>query len=150
MKSEFGDRKTVGTMIAETQEEHEKSDSIEVGDLVREFGKQYMSNLFDYIEFGSKHYDKFFINILSRKGKLYNYRAIEVFPYIEPELPLMEPNQDVWEIDCRKQEFNFLWTLPDEAEFDIILAHPEKESEQLIEWINIYKDFKRKSKVVSL
>lgn len=147
MKSKFGNRKTVGSMLIDTHKEHMKSSPIEAGDLVNEYGKKYMSDLYDYIEEGSKHSDKFYINILSRKTELYQGRAIEVFPRIELTLPLMEPNQDVWYIDCVNQKIEFLWTLPDENEFDLVLANPSKDSEDLIKWINIYKDLKKKSKI---
>lgn len=146
MKSEYGDRETIGSQLLKTHDEHMKSDPIEAGDFVNEFGKQYMSDLFDYLEYGSKHYDKFYINILSRKTKLYQQRAIEVFPRIEPDLPLMEPNQDVWAVNCAKQSYDLLWSLPDESEFDLVLANPCKDNEKLIHWINIYKDLKRMSK----
>lgn len=145
MKSEFGDRKTIGTQIVETQEKHEKSDPIEVGDLVREFGKKYMSDLFDYIEEGSKKFDKFYINILSRKTKQFNRRAIEIFPYIQPVLPRMQPNQEVWRVDCVKQKYDLEWSLPDVTEFDMVLANPSKDNKKLIEWIKIYKNFQKKS-----
>lgn len=146
MKSEFGDRKTVGSMLVDTHDKHMKSAPIEAGALVDEFGKKYMSDLYDYVEYGSKHYDKFYINILSRKTKQYLRRAIEVFPRIEPSLPLMEPNQDVWAVDCVKQSVKFLWTLPDEEEFDLVLANPNKDNEDLVKWINIYKGFQKKAK----
>jgi len=146
MKSEYGDRKTLGTMLSETHDEHMKSDPIEVGDFVNEFGKQYMSDLFDYIEFGSKHYDKFYINILARKTKLLLYRGTEVYPFISPSIPKMQPNQEVWVVDCRKQTYDVYWSLPDVTEFDMVLANPCKDNEKLIKWINIYKDFQEKAK----
>ena len=145
MKSEFGNRKTLGSQLLETHDEHLKSDSIETGDLVNEFGKQYMSDLFDYIEFGSKYYDKFFINILSRKTKLYLGRAIEVFPRIERTIPPMEPNQDVWAVDCERQHFELLWTLPDENEFDLVLSDKSNDGKDLVKWIKIYQKLKKES-----
>ncbi len=146
MKSQFGDRETLGTMLVETHDEHMKSTPIEVGDFVAKFGKQYMKDLFNYIEIGSKNWDKFYINILSKKSKLYMGRAIEVEPYVSEALPMMQPNQEVWVVDCRKQTYKIYWSLPDVTEFDTVLAYPCEDNKQLIHWINIYKDFQKKAK----
>jgi len=148
MKSEYGDRETVGSQIIDTHEKHLKSQSMEVGDLVNEFGKKYMEYLYDYVEEGSQYYDKFYVEILSRKTKLYMHRAIEMFPYITPNLPPMQENQDVFYIDCVDQKIELLWTLPDRSEFDLILANPDKDSEKLIEWIKIFKKGTKKKKII--
>jgi len=145
MKSKFGDRETLGSMLVNTHEEHLKSKPLEVGELIDQYGKQYMSDLYDYIEEGSKEFDQFYINILSRKTKLYLRRAIEVFPYIMPVIPMMQTNQEVWYIDCEKQEIKLLWSLPDESEFDIIL-NAEDADPQAVHWIKEYKRLQKESK----
>lgn len=139
MKSTFGDRNTIGTDLLNTHEEHLKASPIEVGEFVEEFGKQYMKDILDWAAEGAKSYDKFYLNIFTRKSKLYLGRAFEVIPYIEKSLPLMQENQDVWKIDCVSQKIFHMWTLPEESEFDMILANPCKDNEKLIKWINIFK-----------
>lgn len=147
MKSQFADRDTVGTMIVNTHEKHINSDPIEAGEITNEFGKKYMSDLIDYVEEGTKTFDKFYINILSRKTKLYMRRAIEVFPYIMPKLPMMQTNQDVWFVDANEQKLELLWSLPDESEFDMVLNDPTNGNEQGKFWIKEYLKLKKGNKI---
>ena len=146
MKSQFADRDTIGQMILDTHEKHINSDPIEVGEFINEFGKQYMKDLIDYVEKGTNYFDKFYINILSRKTKLFMRRAIEMFPYIMPKLPLMQPNQDVWYVDSEKQKLELLWTLPDESEFEMVLQDPTENNENGKFWIREYIKMKKGKK----
>ena len=140
MKSQYGERETIGSQIVSTHEKHLKSDPIECGEITEAYGKNYMRNLFDYIEEGSRKFDHFYVIIMSRKTAQFNYRGIEVFPFISPSLPPMQANQDVWYVDCVRQHYELLWCLPDEKEFDVILSNPNKDNESLIRWINIFKE----------
>jgi len=139
MKSEFGDRETIGSMLANTHEEHIKNAPIEAHDLSREMGKSYMKGLFDNMEQNSGRIDRYYISVKSRKTKIYRERAIEHFYFSHEVLPPMEENQDVWFVDYESQKLELLWSLPERSEFDMIL-NEDKPDPQLVKWITIFKN----------
>lgn len=149
MKSEYGDRKTLGTQILETQEEHDKSPSVEIGDLSHELGKGYMKGLIDCIELHRNAIAKYYIRVKTQKNPLFPDRAINVTYEAVKHLPLMEHNIDVWYVNNALDKLELYWSLPHLDEFPIYLANKHRYSEKLIEWIEIYQRFREKAKKAS-
>lgn len=147
MKSEYGDRDTLGTQILKTQEEHDKSGSVEIGDLSHELGKGYMNGLIDCIEIHRKpEFPKYYIIVKIQRNPLFPDRALNVTYEAVKELPLMEHNRDVWYVNNAMDKLELLWSLPHINEFPIYLANKHRYSKKLIEWIEIYQGFREKEK----
>lgn len=146
MKSEYGDRETLGTQILKTQEEHDKSSPVEIGDLSHELGKGYMNGLIDCVELHRNSIAKFYIEVKTQKNPLFPDRAINVTYTAREHLPLMEHNMDVWYVNNAANKLELLWSLPHLSEFPIYLANPQKYSNKLMEWITIYQGFRDKAK----
>jgi hypothetical protein len=146
MKSEYGDRDTLGTQILQTQEEHDKSSSIEIGDLSHELGKGYMKGLIDCIEIHRNSIGKYYIEVKTQKNPLFPDRALNITYEAVRHLPLMEHNMDVWYVNNAIDKLEILWSLPHISEFAFYLAHKHKYSKKLIEWIEIYEGFREKVK----
>ncbi len=146
MKSEYGDRKTLGAQILETQEEHDKSSAVEIGDLSHELGKGYMNGLIDCVELHRNTIAKYYIRVKIQRNPLFPERALNVTYEAVESLPPMEHNMDVWYVNNAIDKLELLWSLPHLNEFQIYLSNPEKYSKKLIEWIKIYEKFMKKSK----
>lgn len=146
MKSEYGDRETLGTQILKTQEEHDRSSPVEIGDLSHELGKGYMSGLIDCIELHRNSIAEFYIEVKIQKNPLFPDRAINVTYKAVEHLPLMEHNMDVWYVNNALDKLELLWSLPHISEFPLYLTHKHKYSKKLIEWIEIYQGFRNKAK----
>lgn len=146
MKSEYGDRKTLGTQILETQEEHDRSSPVEIGDLSRELGKGYMNGLVDCVEMHRNSRAEYYIEVKIQKNPLFPDRAINVTYTTVPHLPLMQHNMDVWYVNNALNKLEVLWSLPHISEFPIYLTNKHKYSKKLIEWITIYQGFRDKAK----
>ena len=146
MKSEYGDRKTLGTQILETQEEHDKSSPVEIGDLSHELGKGYMKGLIDCIELHRHAIVKFYIRVKTQRNPLFPDRALNITYEAVESLPLMEHNIDVWYVNNALDKLELLWSLPHIDEFSIYLTYKHRYSTKLIEWIETYQGFVDKSK----
>lgn len=146
MKSEYGDRDTLGTQILETQEEHDKSSSIEIGDLSHELGKGYMKGLIDCLELHRDCVAEYYIEVITKKNPLFPDRAINVTYEAVKYLPPMEHNMDVWYVNNALDRLELLWSLPHISEFPIYLTNKHLYSNKLIEWMEIYQNFRSKAK----
>lgn len=149
MKSEYGDRKTLGTQILETQEEHDKSGSVEIGDLSHELGKGYMKGLIDCIEIHRNAVAKYYVRVKTQRNPLFPDRALNITYEATEHLPLMEHNMDVWYVNNALDKLEVYWSLPHLQEFPIYLANKHRYSEKLIEWIETYQGFIEKAKKAS-
>lgn len=143
MKSDFGDRKTLGTMLAETEEEHLKSSPVEAGDLAHEGGKSYMRELIDTIE-NHRHVKQLYIQVIPKKELYAAHRVIYFRFFARLSKPLMEDDMDVWFVDNQKDILRLEWSLPHWSEMDAFLANEDYYNKNLIQWIKIYKAAQKK------
>jgi len=150
MKSEYGDRETLGTQLLKTHEEHLNSDPVDIYDLGNEMGKTYMKEILSVVEKHEKIIDKYYIQVIKTQ-EIYNKTLgcdrVQSFVFAaRRSLPLMEPNVDVWFVDNNAGTMQVLWALPPYESMDSILAFPEKYHVDVINWISIYKDLEREHK----
>lgn len=138
MKSEFGDRKTLGTMLVETQEEHLKSSPVEAGELAHEGGKSYMRELINTIE-DHRHVKQLYIQVIPKKELYAAERVIYFRFFARLSRPLMEDDMDVWFVDNEKDILRLEWSLPHWSEMDTFLVNEDDYDESLIKWIKIYR-----------
>ena len=143
MKSEFGDRETLGTQMLKTQEEHYNSTPIEAGDLSHEGGKSYMRALIDVVENHRSLQLPYYIQVISSRDVLYGNRAFHFRFFARLSEPLMEDDMDLYYVDNRKDELKLLWSLPHWSEFDMILADDTNKEKKLVHWIKRYKSMQR-------
>ena len=146
MKSEYGDRDTIGAQILETQDEHDRSGAVEIGDLSHELGKGYMKGLIDCVENHRNKIAKYYIEVKTQKNPIFPERALNITYTATPEMPLMEHNLDVWYVNNAIDKLEVLWSLPHLNEMPFYLAHADKYSKKLIGWIKTYMNFREMDK----
>lgn len=146
MKSEYGDRETIGSQLLNTQEEHDKMRPVQAGELSEEMGKGVMKRIIDYVEELSGRIDQLYIEVTFQRDQIFKYRKFNLKLTSTPHLPLMQPNQDIWFVDYVNQKFEHLWGLPSRSEFDMVLNNPSKDNEKNIQWINEYLKLEKKAK----
>jgi len=145
MKSEFGDRDTIGTQILKTEEEHQKMTPISAGELSEEMGKGIMSRILDIVEAFQNTYPKLYIETVIQRDPLFPNRKFNLDRKVSRTLPLMQPNQDVWFIDYIKEKFEHLWGLPSRSEFDLVLANDSPDNDKNKFWIKEYLKLEKKA-----
>ena len=146
MKSEYADRDTLGTQILNTQEEHDKSSSVEIGDLSHELGKGYMKGLIDCVELHRNAVSHYYIQVKVQKNPIFPDRALNVTYTALKYLPMMEHNLDVWYVNNALDKLEVLWSLPHLKEMPYYLRNAHRYSKKLIEWITIYTNFREKDR----
>jgi len=139
MKSEYGDRDTLGTQILKTQEEHAKGDSVLAMDLAHEGGKSYMRELIDTIENHRDSVDEYYIQVFCTRERLFADRPVILFRFCARKTPPpMHCEQDLWYINNKLDKLELLWSLPQEDMLDAVLNDPDTD-DQLAKWIKIYR-----------
>jgi len=139
MKSEYGDRDTLGTQILKTQEEHERGDSVLAMDLAHEGGKSYMRELIDTIENHRTSLDEYYIQVFCTRERLIADRPVILFRFFARKSPPpMHCEQDLWYVNNKLDKLELLWSLPQEDMMDAVLNDPDTD-DQLAKWIKIYK-----------
>lgn len=146
MKSEYGDRETLGTQILKTQEEHNSLHPVQAGELSEEMGRGVMARILDCVEEHSGKIDKFYIEASLQRDPIFVHRKFNLKITATPDLPLMQPNQDIWFVDYINQKLEHLWGLPSRSEFEMVLNNPSKDNEKNIGWINDYLALEKKAK----
>jgi len=146
MKSEFGDRKTIGSMLLDTQEEHNKMTPISAGELSYEMGKGIMARILDVVDQFKDLVDRLYIETSIQRNPLFKSRAFTLTPKVSRTLPLMQPNQDVWFVDYVNQKFEHLWGLPSRSEFALVLSDNSPDNKMNIHWINEYLKLEKEAK----
>ena len=121
MKSQYGDRETIGTQLVNTQEEHEKLSPISAGELSYEMGKGIMARIVDVVEQFKDTTDRLYIETSIQRDPIFKHRKFTLIPKVSRTLPLMQPNQDIWVVDYVNQKFEHLWELPSRSEFELVL-----------------------------
>lgn len=147
MKSEYGDRKTLGTLILETQEEHDKMHPVQAGELSEEIGKKcIMPRILDCVEQYNGYLPRLWIEVIIQKDPISPDRRYNILIRPSRYKPLMQPNQDIWFVDYIKQEFKHVWGLPSRSEFAMVLNNPSPDNKKNIGWINDYLKLERQAK----
>lgn len=146
MKSEYGDRDTIGTQLLDTEEQHQKMSPISAGELSEEMGKGIMKRILDIVEQFQGSVNKLYIETSIQRDPIFKNRKFTLIPKVSRTLPLMQPNQDVWFIDYAKEKFEHLWGLPSRSEFNLVLCNDSPDNAKNIEWINTYLKLERKAK----
>ena len=144
MKSEFGNRETLGSQIQKTQDKHLKSDAIEAGDLANAMQKSYGTRLVDTIEEHRQLAKPYYIFVVWTKPPEYMRRAIYLNFVVRNTRPAMEDDTDCWYVNNAKEELRLEWSLPHWSDFDGILAYEDKYDKDLVKWIKIYKKAQKK------
>jgi len=139
MKSEFGDRETLGTQLLETHEEHLRSSPIEANELSHEGGKSYIKQLVDTIEEHLFVERDYFIEVHLDKPREYKDRAFRFRFFVRRTEPDMQPNVDCWGVNNDKCSLALLWSLPDWRDMPKFLDTPHEHDKQLIGWIKQYE-----------
>jgi len=139
MKSQYGDRETLGTQLLKTYEEHMKSSPIEAGELAHEGGKSYMKMLIETVEDHRNIRGIYYIQVIPKKELYAGNRAIYFRFFARRSEPLMEDDMDVWYVNNKTCELRLEWSLPHWSEFDIFLRNPDEHDKNLIKWILKYK-----------
>ncbi|MHA1401143.1 MAG: hypothetical protein ACTSQE_12410 [Candidatus Heimdallarchaeaceae archaeon] len=139
MKSEFGDRETLGTQILKTKEEHESSSPIEAGELAHEGGKSYMRELIDTVENHRHITYPYYIQVISSRDVFFGDRVFHFRFFARQSEPLIEDDMDLWYVDNKTDQLKLMWSLPHWSEFDMILADEKYSDKKLIDWIIAYK-----------
>jgi len=112
---------------------------VECGDLAKEIGKHYMTDLMKAIEEGSKFNREklWFICVFKKnpfqKEKMHLKIGISDFP-----IKKMRESMDLWEYNYKTNELTAIWSLPHRFEMKNYLRTPELYDKKLIHWINQY------------
>jgi hypothetical protein len=146
MKSEYGDRDTIGSQLLATEKEHQKTSPISAGELSEEMGKGIMARILDVVEQFQGTVDKLYIETIIQRDPIFKNRKFTLIPKVSRTLPLMQPNQDVWFVDYVNEKFEHLWGLPSRSEFELVLCNESPDNAKNIEWINAYLKLERKAK----
>ena len=139
MKSEYGDRDTLGTQILKTQKEHERSSPVEAMELSHEGGKSYMRELIDVVEKHRTKIDEYYIQVFCTRERMFGGRIAILFRFVARQTaPAMHIEQDLWYVNNKIDKLELLWSLPQEDMLDVMLNDPETDKE-LKKWIKFYK-----------
>jgi len=147
MKSEYGNRDTIGSQLLKTQEEHNNLHPISAGELSEEMGKGIMKRILDVVEAFSGYVDKLYIETVIQRDPIFPNRRFNLERKVSRTLPLMQPNQDVWFVDYVNEKFEHLWGLPSRSEFDLVLSNKSPDNEKNIYWIKEYLKLEKKEKI---
>lgn len=145
MKSEFADRETIGTQLAETKKAHLEGEPIEAGDLVNEFGKSYMRDLLEAAE-DPVMPKRFYIMVVWEKMGVEKSRAFSFVFLKRTTIPAMEPETDVYFVDKHNGLIELLWSLPAYIKMQDVIEYPEDYDNQTVFSVKKYKELEAKSK----
>ena len=131
-------KKTFGSLLLETNEEHQKNFDAEAGEVVNAFGPKYMTELNDAAEKHSYLKEVFYIQILSKHIPLMPNRGMQLTFFVRRSKPLMEPNEDVWSVTPVSGKLELLWSLPHRHEMGNILRNSDQMCPKLVNDIDKY------------
>jgi len=140
MKSEFGDRDTLGTMLYNTHKEHGGSSPVQAGDLTNEISKSYNKALNETIEKHRDWADEYYIQVIPKKEMYAPTRTIYFRFFARKTEPLLEDDMDVWYINNKTGKSQLHWSLPHWSEMDMFLINKHKYDPKFIHWIEKYKE----------
>jgi len=147
MKSEFGDRETIGTQLVKKREEHLKQPIVEIGDLGHELGKGYMKGLQECIDNHVNSIDKYYIEVKIEEEPFFRKQAYKFIFIARRTCPAFQPNRDVYWVNNIKGKSGLLWSLPQRSRFFLFFRDKEKKgtSKKLIKWMEMYLDLEKKA-----
>ena len=141
IQSTIADRPTLGTMLWQTQKEHEKQ-QIEVGEYVEHVGKhEYMAKLREIVERrqnDSAWKDKYYLLAITRKNPVL-VRVVEIYIQARHTRPIPEPGLTLYSYDPSKKELKLEWVLPHKRAFNTFLKTEAYTDPFLIECIKKYQ-----------
>lgn len=145
MKSQYGDRDTIGTQLLKTQKEHENMKPICAGELSEQMGKDMMARVLDIVEVFNGIVPKLYIETSIQKDPIFIGRSHTFSRRISQTVPLMQANQDVYCADYINQTFEHVWGVPSRSEFDMVLNNPSPDNAKNIVWIKDYLKLEKKA-----
>lgn len=139
------DRPTLGQLLSDTEEQHLKSDLIEVGEFVQTVGdKEYMKGLWKCIEDREglpQWSDKYYIGVLCRKN-VPLYRVIDIRFLVRHTRQRPEPGWHLWSYTPKGKKLTLEWVLPDRHAFKTFLSVRNYTDPFLMQCIDKYLDGK--------
>jgi len=145
VKSQFAERETLGTLLAETKEAHVVGDKIEDGDLIKSMGGSYMRELIDAAE-SPEMPEQFYVMAIWEKTPIEKGRTISFVFVKRTTIPPMEPATEVYYIDKGVGHIELLWSLPEYRRMNDVLSHPNDYDSQTVFSVKKYKELEAKSK----
>lgn len=134
-KSVYGDRDTIGAIALKAQSSNQ---SVEVGDMSREFMPQLVQDLNEAIQ-SNPFDDRPFFIIVHEKKDLMLKNVILRRMIKQERRPYPEPNTSVFWTDPKTHEVRFCWSLPHQTSFCQYLANAELYDKDQIKDIVAYR-----------
>ncbi|MFQ5685086.1 MAG: hypothetical protein ACE5GV_00350 [Candidatus Scalindua sp.] len=147
MKSEFGNRETLGKQLAKTKVAHVSNDPIETPDLIGEMGKSYMRELMEAVE-NKDMPDEFYIMAIWEKMPVEKDRTISFIFASRVTVPPMEPDTDVYYVNKLQGRVELLWSLPSYANMKQVLKTPSSFDQQTVYSLKTYKRLEKEAKKI--
>lgn len=145
MKSEYGDRETLGKQLSDTRVAHISGDPIETPDLVAEMGKSYMRELMEATQSPGLP-ERFYIMCVWEKMPVEKERTLSFVFISRITIPAMEPETDVYFVDTVAGRLEMLWSLPSYKNMSFILKNPEGVDKQTLDSVTTYKRLEKAAK----
>lgn len=135
--SSVANRPTVGSQVYEVLKKNSGNRSdIEAGDLGREVGKQYMRELSELIENNGFQKNPYYVWVV-RKKDVTSPNIVKFGMVARWTRPHPEPDCDLWLVKDGKPELQ--WSLPGNAEMDMIMKMGKDFDQKLVNWILEYR-----------
>lgn len=136
-KSVVADRPTIGSQVYDVLNKHAgKRSDVEAGDMGRELGKKYIEEINELIQKNGEQKNPYYIFVIRKKAKWTN-NAVALHMQSRWTKPQPEPDTDCWKISPGHAELQ--WSLPGDAEMDMIMKIGQDFDQKLVNWILEYR-----------